>query len=169
MDGLFLENGPLRVARNGTGSEDFVLTAAPESWADDYDVLYVDQPVSAGFSYGSPLLTNMGGVSRDFIKFLSMFMAKYKDIKKKRVYLAGEGYAGKYLSYFANDIIDYNNRNKSSDLLDDINLAATILINPLISPVIQQTNMASLLHGVGLLDQNNLNQLSALEQKCELY
>jgi len=133
MDGLFLENGPLRVARNGTGSEDFVLTAAPESWADDYDVLYVDQPVSAGFSYGSPLLTNLGGVSRDFIRFLSMFMAKYKDIKKKRVYLAGEGYAGKYLSYFTNDIIDYNKKNVGDEIL----LTATILINPLISPVIQ--------------------------------
>ena len=52
MFGLFLENGPLRVRRNGTGPDDFVLSAADASWADDYSVVFIDQPVGTGFSYG---------------------------------------------------------------------------------------------------------------------
>jgi len=42
MFGLFLENGPLRVHRNGTGPDDFVLSAADASWADDYSVVFID-------------------------------------------------------------------------------------------------------------------------------
>ena len=42
MFGLFLENGPLRVTRNGTGSNDFVLKAADASWADTYSIVFID-------------------------------------------------------------------------------------------------------------------------------
>ncbi len=44
MRGLFVENGPLRVARTGTGADDFIVGLANHegSWADIADVLYLD-------------------------------------------------------------------------------------------------------------------------------
>jgi carboxypeptidase C (cathepsin A) len=51
MFGLFLENGPLRVERTGLKIDDLVLKPAVNSWADSYNVVFVDQPVGTGFSY----------------------------------------------------------------------------------------------------------------------
>ena len=41
--GLFLENGPLRIAKNGDTLNDFLVGLAPEgSWLDVVDLLYLD-------------------------------------------------------------------------------------------------------------------------------
>ncbi|GJJ76769.1 hypothetical protein EMPS_09128 [Entomortierella parvispora] len=45
MIGLFFENGPLRVTENGK------LARQPVHWADEYSVLFIDQPVGTGYSY----------------------------------------------------------------------------------------------------------------------
>jgi carboxypeptidase C (cathepsin A) len=43
MFGLFAENGPLRVKRNGTGPDDFVVGWAEDgSWFDISDIIFVD-------------------------------------------------------------------------------------------------------------------------------
>lgn len=43
MFGLFAENGPLQVSRNGTTNNDFVIGWNPQgSWFDLADVLYID-------------------------------------------------------------------------------------------------------------------------------
>ena len=59
MFGLFLENGPLKVTRTGPGDDDFELRAAQNSWADTYNMVFLDQPVGTGFSYGDSFLTSM--------------------------------------------------------------------------------------------------------------
>lgn len=82
MFGLFLENGPLRVLRNGTGPNDFVLTAAQASWADTYSIVFIDQPVGTGFSYGDSVLTSMQDGSDEFLKFLVEFLKKYPEFKQ---------------------------------------------------------------------------------------
>ncbi|KAG0338042.1 hypothetical protein BG000_004630 [Podila horticola] len=45
MIGLFFENGPIRVTDN------MKLARRPTSWADEYSVLFIDQPVGTGYSY----------------------------------------------------------------------------------------------------------------------
>jgi carboxypeptidase C (cathepsin A) len=43
MFGLFLENGPLRVSKKGSGDDDWVLGLAKEgSWLDLGDVVFID-------------------------------------------------------------------------------------------------------------------------------
>jgi len=42
MFGLFYENGPLRIAQGPGGDDEFKISAAAESWADDYNVIYLD-------------------------------------------------------------------------------------------------------------------------------
>ena len=71
MFGLFVENGPLRVARNGTGTGDFVVSLPRDgqgSWIDEgVDMVFVDQPVGTGFSYGDSLATTMQQISDDML------------------------------------------------------------------------------------------------------
>ena len=42
MFGLFLENGPLRVKKNGTGADDYQIGLAAESWGDYADIIFLD-------------------------------------------------------------------------------------------------------------------------------
>ncbi|KAJ1912199.1 hypothetical protein H4219_005694 [Mycoemilia scoparia] len=48
MIGLFTEMGPLKVHKDGT------LSRRNSTWANEYDILFVDQPVGTGFSYVHP-------------------------------------------------------------------------------------------------------------------
>jgi cathepsin A (carboxypeptidase C) len=58
--GNFLENGPLRVKKTGPTDDDWEIYVNPDgSWADIANVIYLDEPVQVGFSYGSPLNTLM--------------------------------------------------------------------------------------------------------------
>ncbi|KAG0247193.1 hypothetical protein BG011_001888, partial [Mortierella polycephala] len=52
MIGLFFENGPIKV------TEDMKLVRRPVSWADDYSMLFIDQPVGTGYSYVTRLQDN---------------------------------------------------------------------------------------------------------------
>ena len=70
MFGLFLENGPLRVERTGTGNDDFKIVKADKAWTDDYHVIFLDQPVNTGFSYGDTSLTSMKKGSKEFLTFV---------------------------------------------------------------------------------------------------
>ena len=79
MRGLFLEGGPLRVIRNGTKSNDYQLLAADHSWADDYSVIFVDQPVNTGFSYGNTTLNDMKEGSKEFINFINQFFTLFSE------------------------------------------------------------------------------------------
>ena len=45
MYALFVENGPIRVNKTS------VYNAS--SWADDHHLVFIDQPVQTGFSYGN--------------------------------------------------------------------------------------------------------------------
>ncbi|KAG0330859.1 hypothetical protein BG004_001950 [Podila humilis] len=59
MIGLFFENGPIRVTK------DMKLTRAPTSWADEYSVLFIDQPVGTGYSYVTNIDNETGQPVKD--------------------------------------------------------------------------------------------------------
>jgi carboxypeptidase C (cathepsin A) len=102
MFGLFLENGPLRVNKTGATDDDYTIFLNPEgSWNDVADMLYLDQPIGVGFSYGSPLLTQMQDGADEFVNFMLGFYEVHPDYLKVPFYITGESYAGKYIPIFA--------------------------------------------------------------------
>jgi len=58
------------------------------------DVLYLDQPVGTGFSYGADdkdLLNNMEDVTNEFVNFVDSFLTMYPEYASPRkVILMGE-------------------------------------------------------------------------------
>lgn len=82
--------------------------SAEGSWSDVANMLYLDQPVGVGFSYGSTNVANMEEGATDFISFLLQFYETYPEFKIRPLYLTGESYAGKYIPIFGTYIIDYN-------------------------------------------------------------
>lgn len=81
MFGLFLENGPVRVLKTGPTDDDFSLVPANQSWTDDYSVLWLDQPVGTGFSYGDLTNLSMQTAGDDFINFIAAFYNMYPEMK----------------------------------------------------------------------------------------
>jgi carboxypeptidase C (cathepsin A) len=149
--GLFNENGPLRVTRNGTGADDFQIGLSPDgSWFDLGDILFIDQPVGTGFSFTNSTtqtyLITMDQVGDEFIMFLNNFLAKYPDYGNGRpLTFSGESYAGKYLPFLSTRIV-------RSGVM---NLTNVVLGNPYTSPVNQRTSTYKVAYSLGIIDSYN--------------
>jgi carboxypeptidase C (cathepsin A) len=148
--GSMMFNGPMRV-KHGK------FVPAPEgSWADDYNVIYLDQPVGTGYSFGNSLITNQQDGAKEFIKFFNKFYEMYPELKANELYLTGESYGGKYLSLFTYEILEKT----------DFNLAATLISDPSASTLYERTEMHVVPAALGIIDENQLDQVASLEQKC---
>lgn len=93
LQGLMSENGPLSFIGNQTAPR-----ANPYSWTKFGYVLYVDQPVGVGYSTGPNQTTDNSDVTQGFINWLKAFYAEFPELMTKTTYIAGESYAGVYVS-----------------------------------------------------------------------
>jgi carboxypeptidase D len=106
MDGLFIENGPIRLQVNpSTGA--YEVVSDPHSWhlAPAY-TLYIDQPVGTGLSFTTSRMypRNDREVNTDFYYFLQSFFKLHADkfvnaatgTVHRRLYFSGESYAGTF-------------------------------------------------------------------------
>jgi cathepsin A (carboxypeptidase C) len=135
MFGLFLENGPVRVEKTGPTNDDFLLVPAQQSWFDDYSVLWLDQPVGTGFSYGDLTNLTMQTAGDDFVNFVSAFYNMYPEMKSVDLHLTGESYAGKYLPYFSVRLLEENKVNATN-----FPFVSTFMIDPYTAPALQRTH-----------------------------
>ena len=163
MFGLFLENGPLRVTK-GESAESFKLSAAENAWTDYYNVVFLDQPVGTGFSYGDSYLKSMSQGADEFLDFLIQFFESYPEFQTRDFHLTGESYAGKYLPLFTFRVLEYN---KVPTNTMKIPLKTTMIGDPYPSPVLQRPHMHLVPRGLNIIDDVNLEQISALEQHCQ--
>ena len=132
MNALWTGNGPLRVSETGSDveGEDFEITYDTTiSWQEVGDLLWIDQPVGTGFSYGEHAVTSLDEIGEDFKQFLLSFYEEYPVYKDLELVLTGESFAGKYLSYSSRAILDYND-DQSNDF--KFNFSNLILSNPLV-------------------------------------
>ena len=108
MMGVFMEGGPLRVRRKSSGADDFEIYPATKSWADDYSIIFLDQPVGTGFSYSEVHDTchHMSCGGKEFVDFLTQFLDMYPEFWNKRFFLTGESFGGKYLALFTQMILE---------------------------------------------------------------
>ncbi|KAK5937956.1 hypothetical protein PMZ80_009545 [Knufia obscura] len=107
LDGLFQENGPF-LWQSGT----YEPQPNPFSWTNLTNMVWVDQPIGTGFSPAAPgapaNITNEVDVGRDFAGFWKNFMTSF-NLTGRKVYVTGESYAGQYIPYIANYMLDQNN------------------------------------------------------------
>lgn len=162
MLGLFMENGPLRITK-GSGADDYKISAADQSWADDYNVIYLDQPVNTGFSYAKTSNTDQKVGAKEFIEFMVQFYELYPEFKTRDFHLNGESYAGKYLSLFTYTILEYN----KDEFVTPIPLKTTMVFDPFPTPGVQRVNMHVVPRALNIIDDTNLNQVAVLEQHCQ--
>ncbi|EGD99419.1 serine carboxypeptidase [Trichophyton tonsurans CBS 112818] len=99
MTSLFMEMGPARVAK------DLTLTRNPHSWNSKASIIFLDQPVNVGFSYGESGAFNTQSASKDVFAFLTLFFKQFPQYAIQDFHIAGESYAGHYIPVYASDIL----------------------------------------------------------------
>jgi len=96
---LFGENGPCKVSLDGQST-----TSNAASWNSHANLLYVDQPVGTGFSYGTAFDHDEVGVGNDMYSFLQAFLNAHPSLRTNDFYVFGESYAGHYVPNVAHRI-----------------------------------------------------------------
>ncbi|KAG0445733.1 hypothetical protein HPB47_015465 [Ixodes persulcatus] len=89
--GLFTEHGPYLVAEDGTPHLRDV------TWVNRFSVLYVDNPVGAGFSFTESeegYARNLNDTSRNLFEALQQFFTLFPEYVDNDFYVGGESYGG---------------------------------------------------------------------------
>ena len=141
LDGLFQEHGPF-LWQSGTAAPQ----RNPFSWNNLTNIVYVDQPIGTGFSPAAPgapgKINNETDVAMLFTGFWQNFMTTF-DFTGRKVYIAGESYAGQYIPYIAQYMLERNNT-------DFYNVAGILIYDPSI--------------GTGSVNNNGTQSQIPLEQ-----
>lgn len=181
MDGLFLENGPLRFELAEGGSK-YQLVPAEHSWhkAPAY-TLYIDQPVGTGLSFttSKSYPSNDKEVNTDFYYFLQSFLKVHgdkfvsEDHKLNReFYFSGESHAGHYIPSMIAYILDQNEKIGSSspsgaeekDVFVGVSGAA--IGNGWMDPF-HQYAAAEAAYGHSIIGRAQMASLDEMEKRCQ--
>lgn len=68
----------------------------------------MDQPVGTGFSIASDLVRSNEQVTADFALWLQAFLRRFPHLQSKKIHLIGESYAGIFIPYFADALLEGN-------------------------------------------------------------
>ena len=131
--GLFQENGPCHFV-NG----DSQPSLNPNSWNEYANMLYVDQPIGTGFSYGRDPVDSTVTAAPYVWAFMQAFFTKYPQYENRDFGIFTESYGGHYGPEFA----DYFNSQNSAVAAgktrgQKINLIALSVGNGWFDPAIQ--------------------------------
>ena len=135
--GLLFELGPCRLANDGKN-----VTWNPYSWNENFNILFVDQPVGVGFSYqdaGGPKVDRSFQAGEDMYAFFQLFFSRFPEYADSNFHMAGESYGG---TYIPNSAAIVHRRNKALEArpipgLRKLNLESVIIANGLSDPYIQ--------------------------------
>ncbi|KAF5714046.1 carboxypeptidase D [Fusarium mundagurra] len=96
MIGLFQENGPCTFNTGGSKP-----TLNPYSWNTFANMLYVDQPIATGFSYGTDDAVSTVAAAPRVWNLLQAFYAQFPEYENRDFGLFSESYGGHYAPEFA--------------------------------------------------------------------
>ncbi|KAI8142712.1 Alpha/Beta hydrolase protein [Fennellomyces sp. T-0311] len=162
MTGLFLELGPCQLNDYGNGTVN-----NPYSWNSNANIIFLDQPVNVGYSYGSGDVSDTTTAAKDVSAFLQLFFARLPEYSKLDFHIAGESYAGHYIPAIASALVDGNNN--LSGNMKHINLKSLLIGNGLTDPLTQYgyySDMACNNTYHPVLEQSVCNEMDRAHPEC---
>ena len=135
--GLLFELGPCQIANDGRN-----VTWNPYSWNENFNILFVDQPVGVGFSYqdpGGPKVDRSLQAGEDMYAFFQIFFFRFPEYADSNFHMAGESYGGTYIPNSAGVVYKHNKVLEVQPIpgLRRLNLASVILANGFPDPYVQ--------------------------------
>ncbi|KZP01671.1 alpha/beta-hydrolase [Calocera viscosa TUFC12733] len=99
--GFLQENGPLLYLPGMEKPQ-----PNPDGWTTASDMLFIDQPIGTGFSVGPASVRNEEDIADQFYSFLQQFYAVFPELLAKPLIFSGESYAGYYIPFIADRIVN---------------------------------------------------------------
>jgi len=101
--GMMCEMGPFRNAATPD-----TIEANPGSWNAEYGILFIDNPVGAGFSYttNDGYVTNEDEVAQNLYAALSQFYTVFPALQKNQFFITGESYGGHYVPAISAKLVE---------------------------------------------------------------
>lgn len=140
LEGFLQENGPISW-QYGTAKPVY----NPWNWANLTNIVWVEQPVGTGFSQGTPTANSTEEAAQQFLGFFKNFIDTF-GLCNRKVYIAGESFAGKYIPYYADAMLAKNDTeyyNVQGILVYDPSVASDSLLEDgesLPSHIVEQRN-----------------------------
>ncbi|KAH9471981.1 hypothetical protein Pst134EA_002609 [Puccinia striiformis f. sp. tritici] len=162
-EGALMEIGPLTPNPNSKPGKPIELIESKISWSEYANLLFIDQPAGTGYSF-----VNIGDDVRELaeaaeqvVVFMKNFYKVFPEFSKIDTYLAGESFAGQYIPYFAQAILD--TAALSTPLM------GLIMGNPWLNPKIQYLSYLDFAYEKGLIVKGTSSAKEAEKafEKCE--
>ncbi|KAG8997129.1 hypothetical protein FRB94_007862 [Tulasnella sp. JGI-2019a] len=132
MIGLFQENGPCTV------TSDNQTQINPYSWNNLTNLLYIDQPVGAGFSYGQDTINSTEAAAVPMWTALQIFFEQFPTYQSREFILATESYGGHYGPAFVTYFNQQNTLVSAGQLkAENITVSALMINNGWYDPLLQ--------------------------------
>jgi vitellogenic carboxypeptidase-like protein len=171
MIGMMIEHGPYKIKHDilGNSGDTVELIHNSYCWCNSAHMLYVDQPIGVGLSFltghdtVNDIPTTQLTVAQHMYYALQVFYDEYPQYKKHPLYLGGESYAGKYIPWLANYILDQNRHRSHSDYIP---LTGVLIGNGMVDPLTQRFAYKPVMAANGFFDQYQMEVMTALEQWC---
>ncbi|KAF8183774.1 serine carboxypeptidase [Mycena galopus ATCC 62051] len=140
--GLLFELGPCSIANEGQNT-----TFNKYSWTSSANMIFLDQPINVGFSYGTATVNTSPVAGKDVYAFLALFLSRYPKYSKQPLHISGESYAGTFLPNIASAIWAGNKQLELASIprgprLKKINLESVIIGNGYTDPYVQFASIA---------------------------
>jgi len=162
MFGLLKLHGPILTTVDGNNNLNGVARN-PYSWGRKHNMIYVDNPVGAGFSYSDKLPTTQDEVTDKLYEFLQQWFQLFPMYQSNPFYSFGESYAGKFVPSITRRI---HERNMEDDVKVMINLGGMGIGDGWMSPY-HNARYGDFLYQVGLVDENLRDELLQSESKTQ--
>merc|ERR1719234_2664123 len=162
MFGLLKLHGPILT----TIDENDMLTGVaenPYSWHKKHSMLYIDNPVGAGFSFSNKMPTTQDEITDNLYEFLQQWYTLFPEYQSNPFYPFGESYAGKFVPPLTRHI---HERNQEDNDKIQINLAGMGIGDGWMSPY-HNARYAKFLYQVGLVDEQDLDYCLSQEQTTQ--
>lgn len=164
---LWLQGGP---GASGTGFGNFMeigpvdinMKSRSTAWTKKANLLFIDNPVGAGFSYAtdeSGFTTNVTGIAEDLFHVFSAFMGKYPVFSNTPFYIFCESYGGKMTSVFADRLYTGQRNGEIKS-----NLRGVALGDSWISATDSVLTWGPFLYQYNLLDEMDLEKVMNISQ-----
>jgi len=160
MFGLLKLHGAIITATDE--NDNFGVNDNPYSWHRKHNMLYIDNPVGAGFSYSRKLPQTQDDVSENLYNFLQQWFKLFPMYQENPFYPFGESYAGKFVPSIAKKI-DEENKNPENIR---INLAGMGIGDGWMSPY-HNARYGHFLYQVGLIDETELQTCLEMEEETQ--
>ncbi|CAK79614.1 unnamed protein product (macronuclear) [Paramecium tetraurelia] len=128
MIAAFTESGPYTFI-----PESIQFEENPHTWTSFANMLYIESPISVGYSYGPAGAQSDESTAQYNMHALIEFFVRFPNFKNQKFYIGGESYAGIYVPTLTQEIIKYNKQPVNPEVLK-INIQGIIIGNGCTDP-----------------------------------